>query len=138
MPTQAEIGQAKHAQQRSSTSNGSELDDSHAASAPHIKPKHWPWAGRLRRYIYIDFAIYAVLLIIFCVVTLTGITGNSFAAYHFVQSVQQALTQEVRLLLNLGTAFAVFCTRVWSRLVSLPLVKQQEGLSAVSRSLCGI
>lgn len=75
----------------------SEAGSAHAAPEPEmsVKPSHWPWSGRVRRYIYIDFAVYVALLVIFCVTTLVANSGSAHDAYNVVQSIQTTLLQEV-------------------------------------------
>jgi hypothetical protein len=68
--------------------------DVNATPAPHGQ-RHWPWSGRVRHFIYIDFAIYLALLVMFCITTLTANTHRSFDSYHLVQSIQKTLLQEV-------------------------------------------
>ena len=63
---------------------------------PEVKPSHWPWSGRVRQYIYIDFCVYLLLLIAFCVTTLTTNSGQAYNSYNLVQSVQSTLLGEVR------------------------------------------
>jgi hypothetical protein len=71
-------------------------ESSNLARPPPVKPSHWPWSGRVRRYIYIDFLVYAVLLVVFCISTLNSSSTRSFDSYHLVQSVQKMLLKEVR------------------------------------------
>jgi hypothetical protein len=60
----------------------------------------WPWSGSVRRYIYIDFFVYLILLVVFSCITLLPITQRSNDSYHLVQSVQRSLVQEVRFLIS--------------------------------------
>ena len=66
------------------------------APAPRGK-RYWPWLGRVRRYIYVDFAVYLALLVTFCVATLSTTSfDRSYDAYHLVRSVQKTLLEEAR------------------------------------------
>ena len=69
--------------------------ETEAMEAPVVEPSHWPWTGRVRKYIYFDFFIYALLLITFCVITLVTSAKRPFDSYHLVQSVQTTLLTEV-------------------------------------------
>jgi hypothetical protein len=74
---------------------GDLTDDVDATPAPHGQ-RHWPWSGRVRHFIYIDFSFYLALLIMFCITTLSSNTFRSYDSYHLVQSIQKALLEEVR------------------------------------------
>lgn len=58
----------------------------------------WPWSGAVRRHIYIDFSVYMVLLVCFCVISLMPYATRSRESYHLVQSVQATLVEEVSSL----------------------------------------